>query len=80
MRQTVYGLVILLSFLASVAAFAEDRLSVQLIADGILTHAQQPVGLKPKSDYRAAGQAVVLGSYRLTSSLFAFYDRSTRAG
>jgi len=74
MRQTVYGLVILLSFLASVAAFAEDRLSVQLIADGILTHAQQPVGLKPKSDYRAAGQAVVLGSYRLTSSLFAFYE------
>ncbi|MSO22621.1 MAG: hypothetical protein EXQ58_05065 [Acidobacteria bacterium] len=53
---------------------AEDRLGLQVISDGVVTAAQRPAGSYPASDFRVNGQAAVLASYRLTPSLFAFYE------
>jgi len=74
MRLIRFSLFFLISSLGVQAALAEDRLGLQVITDGVLTHAQRPAGYYPASDFRVNGQAAVLASYRLTSSLFAFYE------
>jgi len=74
MRWICFFLFFLFSSFTVRVTLAEDRLALQVIADGIFTHVQRPAGSYPTSDYRLNGQAVVLASYRLTSSLFAFYE------
>ncbi|MCI0623998.1 MAG: hypothetical protein L0387_20475 [Acidobacteria bacterium] len=69
---------ILVLFLVSTssvpAMFAEDRLGIQVITDGVFIRAQRSAGSYPASDLRLNGQAALLASYRLTPSLFAFYE------
>jgi hypothetical protein len=74
MRRIGSLLFFLTAFLGVRVALAEDRLGLQVISDGILTRAQRPAGSYPASDFRMNGQAAVLASYRLSSSLFAFYE------
>jgi len=74
MRRVPYLILILIGALSVPAALAEDRLGLQVIADGIVTRAQRPEGSYPSSDVRLNGQAALLASYRLTSNLFAFYE------
>jgi hypothetical protein len=74
MQRIRYSFLLLIGALSVPGVLAEDRLGLQVIADGIVTHAQRPEGSYPSSDVRLNGQAVLLASYRLTSSLFAFYE------
>ena len=67
-------LLILISALSVPVTFAEDRLGLQVIADGIVTRGQRPEGSYPSADFRLNGQAALLASYRLTPNLFAFYE------
>ena len=74
MRRIRFFLFFLIGSLGVQVTLAEDRLGLQVISDGVLTRAQRPAGLYPASDFRVNGQAALLASYRLTPSLFAFYE------
>jgi hypothetical protein len=74
MRQIRQFLFILIGAVAVQVARAEDRLGLQVIADGIFTRAQRPEGSYPSSDLRLNGQAALLASFRFTPSLFAVYE------
>jgi len=74
MRRIGYLLLILIGALNVPAALAEDRLGLQVIADGIFTRAQRPEGSYPSADWRVNGQAALLASFRFTPSLFAVYE------
>src|SRR5262245_37388922 len=76
MKRLGCGLFILLltGSLAIPVTLAEDRLGLQVISDVIFTRAERPPGSYPSSDYRVNGQAALLANYRLTPSLFAFYE------
>jgi len=69
-----FFLFFLIGSLGVQVTLAEDRLGLQVISDGVVTAAQRPFGSYPRSDFRVNGQAAVLASYRLTPSLFAFYE------
>jgi hypothetical protein len=74
MKRIGYFLLILFSALSAPVALAEDRLGLQVISDGVVTRAQRPEGSYPSTDWRLNGQVALLGSYRLTPSLFAVYE------
>lgn len=74
MRRIRLFLFLLISSFGVGVTLAEDRLGLQVISDGVFTRAQRPAGSYPASDFRVNGQAAVLASYRLTPSLFAFYE------
>ena len=74
MRRIRSLLFLLIGSLGIQATLAEDRLGLQVISDGIVTRAQRPEESYPDSDFRFNGQAAVLASFRLTPSLFAFYE------
>src|SRR5215813_3230278 len=74
MRRLSPFLLLLLASLGIPVAHSEDRLGLQLVTDGAFTGAQLPAGSYESSDFRFNGQAVMLASFRLTSSLFAFYE------
>jgi len=74
MRRIRFFLFFLIGSIGVQVTLAEDRLGLQVISDGVLTRAQRPAGLYPASDFRVNGQAALLASYRLTPSLFAFYE------
>jgi hypothetical protein len=74
MRQIRQFLFILIGAVTVQVARAEDRLGLQVIADGIFTRAQRPEGSYPSSDLRLNGQAALLASFRFTPSLFAVYE------
>lgn len=74
MQRIGYFLLILIGTLSVPAALAEDRLGLQVIADGVITRAQRPDGSYPSADWRLNGQVALLGSYRFTRSLFAVYE------
>ena len=74
MRRLSPFLLLLIASLGIPVAHSEDRLGLQVVTDGAFTGAQLPAGSYESSDFRFNGQAVMLASFRLTSSLFAFYE------
>jgi hypothetical protein len=74
MQRIRFFLFFLVGSLGVQVTLAEDRLGLQVVSDGVLTRVQRPEGSYPASDFRVNGQAAVLASYRLTPSLFAFYE------
>jgi len=74
MRRLSPSFLILIVSFGIRVAHGEDRLGIQVVTDGAFTGAQLPAGSYESSDFRFNGQAVMLASFRLTSSLFAFYE------
>jgi hypothetical protein len=72
--RRIRSLLFLLIGSLGIQVVAEDRLGLQVISDGIVTRAQRPEESYPDSDFRLNVQAALLASYRLTSSLIAFYE------
>ena len=74
MQRIRFFLFFLVGSLGVQVTRAEDRLGLQVISDGVFTRAQRADESYPSADFRLNGQAALLASYRLTPSLFAFYE------
>ncbi len=74
MQRIRFFLFFLVGSLGVQVTLAEDRLGLQVISDGVFTRAQRADESYPSADFRLNGQAALLASYRLTPSLFAFYE------